>query len=134
MPKTRRRGLEFGLQGAAGPVRLSGNLAFIDATFESAVDLFNPVANAADPAQPAAIAVEAGDRLPGTPRRLLKLNADYDLTPRLSLGLNLQHVSAQRLRGDESNVQPTIGGYTLVNLRGSFELGRGASASDAPRV
>lgn len=126
VPKTRRRGLEFGLQGAAGPVRLAGNLAFMDATFESAVDLFNPVANAADPAQPAAIAVEAGDRLPGTPRRLLKLNADYDLTTRLSLGLNLQHASAQRLRGDESNVQPAIGGYTLLNLRGSFELGRGA--------
>ncbi|MFO1376519.1 MAG: TonB-dependent receptor [Steroidobacteraceae bacterium] len=125
VPKTRRRGLEFGVQGTAGPLRLAGNLAFIDATFDSAVDLFNPVANAVDPGQPAAIAVDPGDRLPGTPRRLLKLNADYDVTRRLSLGIGLQHASGQRLRGDESNRQPGLGGYTLVNLRGSLDLGRG---------
>lgn len=125
VPKTRRRGFELGMQGAAGPLRLSGNVAFLGATFRSAVDLFNPVAIAADPSQPAVIAVEAGDRLPGTPRRLVKVNADYDLTSRLSFGVNVQHASGQRLRGDESNVQPGVGGYTVVNLRGSLELGHG---------
>lgn len=83
------------------------------------------MANAADPGEPAVIAVEAGDRLPGMPRRLLKLNADCEVTPRLSLGIGLQLTSGQRLRGDESNMQPGIGGYTLVNLRGSLDLGRG---------
>ncbi len=128
VPKTRRQGLEFGVQADVGRLRFTANLAFVAATFRSAAALFNPVAGALDPDQPSTIDVRPGDRLPGVPGRLARVNLDYDLTPRLSLGVNLQHAAAQRLRGDEDNDAAPLGGHTLVNLRGQFELGAGLRA------
>jgi iron complex outermembrane receptor protein len=123
VPQTRRRGLELGVDAIVGRWRIGADYALVDATFDSSTPLFNPVANPLDPAQPATIAVDAGDRLPGVPRHLFRLNADWDATARLALGVNVQYASEQWLRGDESNDTRPLGGYTVVNLRGSYALG-----------
>lgn len=122
VPQTRRRGIELGLQATWPAIRIGANYALVDATFDSHTQLFNPLSNPVDTAQPPTVSVAPGDRLPGLPRHLLKLNADWDVTPQVAIGINVQYASEQWLRGDESNVAPPLPGYAVVNFRGTREL------------
>ena len=122
VPKTRRQGVELGLSGRAKSLGWGLAYAYVDATFESPVALFNPVAVDADPSQPATIDVRAGDRVPGIPRHRLKANAEWRIGS-VVLGAETHSASSQFLRGDESNEQRPLSGYTIANLRASVELG-----------
>lgn len=120
VPKTRRQGAELGLSGRAGGFDWFANYAFVDATFESNVELFNPVANEADPSQPTAVRVNKGDRMPGIPRRRVKLGAEYRFGDRLSIGASALYASGQYLRGDEGNRFEQLPGHAIFNLRGEY--------------
>ena len=69
------------------------------------------------------ILVQAGNRLPGLPRDTLKLGADFALTQALTVGGDILYNGAQYLRGDEANLLPPLGGFTILNLRASWRLG-----------
>ncbi len=125
VPKTRRQGIELGLAAKSSGFDWSANYAYVDATFASSVQLFNPLAIDADPAQPATIAVSAGDRLPAIPAHRLKLGGDYRPAEALSLGGSVLYASSQYLRGDESNRLAQLPGYTIVNLRGEYRFAKG---------
>lgn len=122
VPRTRRQGIELGLGARANGLNWNASYALVDASFRSATALFNPVANEEDPSQPETIAVDAGNKLPGTPRHRLKLAADYRFNDAVTVGASASYASSQFLRGDEGNQHAQLPGYTIVNLRFGWQL------------
>ena len=117
---TRRQGFEASLnyQGQ----RWSGyaQYSYIDATFRSPL-LLNSASN---PFRDAGgdIQVVPGDRLPLIPASRLKLGADYSVSRDWSVGASLLLATAAYYRGDESNQNPQLPGYHVMNLRSSYRL------------
>jgi outer membrane receptor protein involved in Fe transport len=113
--KTRRQGLELGvdgaLTGAFGAVAYSASYTWLDATFRSA-ELVNGAANSSQDAD-GNIAIRPGDRLPLIPSHILKANLDWQVTRAWRLGLGLQAVSAATARGNENGRHQADGTYFL---------------------
>jgi outer membrane receptor protein involved in Fe transport len=115
---TRRQGVELGLEARANPVSFSVRYTFLDATFRTPFEESSPANSAAD--DDGVIAVASGNRIPGNPRHVFKLRADWAVTPNLFVGANLLTSAGTYARGDENNadVNGQLPGYTLVNLDG----------------
>jgi len=87
----------------------------IEATFEADFNALSPNHDFAD--GEGEISISKGDSIPGIPEQQFKLVADYALTSRWQLGVDLLANSGQVLRGDESNQLAPTAGYAVVNLR-----------------
>ena len=59
--------------------------------------------------------VSRGSDLPLLPRHRLNASVDYRVTPWLTLWTSGAFVGAQRLRGDEENVERTLTPYVTLN-------------------
>jgi outer membrane receptor protein involved in Fe transport len=120
--KTRRQGLELGVQGRLGKLSLSGAYGYIDATFESTFEVAAPNNSSANAAGD--ITVRPGDSIPGIPKHNLKARADYAFTPRISGGLSFVYASEQYARGDENNEDEngTVPDYFVVNLDARWQV------------
>jgi len=99
---------------------VSASYSLIDATFESPITLSSPNNPFADAS--GNIHVVPGDHLPGIPRNRLKLDVDYAITDRWTVGGNLLVESGQYFFGDASNQNPKLGGFYVVNLRCSYRI------------
>jgi iron complex outermembrane recepter protein len=119
---SRRQGADLSLNWKDKRWRIALDTSFLDATFLSNLTLSSPFNPAAD--ANGNIEVHPGDRLPGQPRLRAKLAVDYAITDRWRMGATLDANSSQVLRGDESNQTPPVPGYALVNLRGSWSIGK----------
>lgn len=119
--ETRRRGIEAAISGQLGQLDWYANWTHLQATFEDDFQVLSPNHPNAD--AEGELAVQNGDRIPGLPEDIVKLGAEYHLTPALSFGAELFYNGSQVVRGDESNDLPEVGGYTLVNLRASYRWG-----------
>jgi len=132
--KTRRQGVELGLDGRARSVDWSAHYTFLDATFRSA-ELLNGAANSSADAD-GNIAVRAGDRLPLTPRHVFKARAEWRFDPAWSLEAGMLAVSGSNARGNENGLHQPDGTYFLGSGRSGgyalFDLG--ASWEPAPRL
>jgi outer membrane receptor protein involved in Fe transport len=127
--KTRRQGLELGLDGSAREVGFSVNYTYLDASFRSP-ELLNGEANSSADAD-GRIAVRPGDRMPLTPREIFKARADWHITPAWSVEAGLLAVSGSNARGNENGQhQPDgtyfvgggrTGGYAVFDLGTSYE-------------
>lgn len=117
---TRRQGIEAGASYQDHDWRLAAAYSLVDATFRSALTLASPNNPAADAS--GNIEVRPGNRLPGIPLHRLKLNVDYAVTPRWSLGGDLLVASSQYFFGDQSNQNPPLAGYWVVNLHSSYRV------------
>ena len=117
--ETKRRGLELELKGNTLNNRLNWFASFthLQATFEENLKLSSPNNPFAEHGE---VDVIAGDRLPGLPENSFKAGTTFSLTPKLSIGGNVQYTSDIILRGDEGNLDDPIDGYTLVNLHGEY--------------
>ncbi|HAU09008.1 TonB-dependent receptor [Gammaproteobacteria bacterium] len=113
--KTRRRGFEGKVLGSAGALSWMIAYSHIKATFEADFNALSPNHDFAD--GEGEIAISKGDSIPGIPEQQFKLVADYALTPRWQLGLDMLANSGQTLRGDESNQLAPTAGYAILNLR-----------------
>jgi iron complex outermembrane recepter protein len=113
---TRRQGVELGLETQFKPVSIALRYTFLDATFRSEFFESSPANSAAD--DDGSIEVEPGNRIPGNPRHVLKLRADWAVTQQLFVGANVLTSAGVYARGDENNqdVNGQLPGYTLVNL------------------
>jgi iron complex outermembrane receptor protein len=118
--ETRRWGVEMSLTGVVGQLDWYASYSYIQATFEDDFVVLSPNHPNAD--AEGELAVQSGDRMPGIPENTLKLGADFHVLPSLTLGAEVVYNSEQVVRGDEANRLDTIGGYTLVNLRGGYEF------------
>jgi outer membrane receptor protein involved in Fe transport len=113
---TRRQGVELGLETRFDPVSASLRYTFLDATFRSAFSESSPANSSAD--EDGVIDIRPGNRIPANPRHVLKLRADWAVTPQFFIGANVLTSAGVYARGDENNqdVNGRLPGYTLVNL------------------
>lgn len=117
--ETRRQGLELELKGHTNNNRLNwyANFTHLKASFEENLKLSSPNNPFAENGE---VEITPGDRLPGVPENSFKAGATFSLTPKLSIGGNVQYTSDIILRGDESNLDDPVDGYALINLHSEY--------------
>lgn len=135
--KTRRQGLEAGLSMRVGEALNVGvNYTYLDATYRStetvdgSANSSNDQATAGFPGVEGTITIQPGNRIPLIPRQILKLFADYQLSPAWSLGADVAAVGSSFARGNENNQHRPDGvyylgsgrnpGYAVLNLSADY--------------
>jgi iron complex outermembrane recepter protein len=123
---TLRQGVELGARYTEKRVMVYANYAFVDATFQTPLELASPNNPAAvpcsgDPTQNC-VNVTKGDRIPGIPEHRFKTGFDYWATPQWKFGADLVAASNQIFFGDEGNDNEPLAGYTTVNLHSSYDV------------
>jgi len=126
--KTRRKGVELGLQGKLDKLTLAANYTYLRATFENDITFNSPSNSSAD--ADGAITAHPGDRLPGLPDHALKLRAAYEFTPEFTVGVNMLSFSGVYARGDENNEDENgkVAGYTIFNMDANYRFNTNWSA------
>lgn len=116
VPKTVRKGVDLGAGGQLGQLNWQANLSYVAATYGAVFDAQAEDNSSAD--GDGVIHVRRGDRVPGIPRWMFNLAAEYRLTPRWSIGGNLRAYASQYAVGDENNQDRhgPIPGYAVIDL------------------
>jgi iron complex outermembrane receptor protein len=117
---TLRQGIEAGLAYKQARWRTYANYTFIDATFQSVLLLPSPNNPMAD--ANGTILVTPGDHIPAIPQHRFKAGAEYSLTDAWKIGANLNVTGSQYLAGDQSNRNPQVPAYWVVNLHTSYQV------------
>lgn len=136
--KTRRQGLEFDANGRMGRVTLGGGYTFLDATFQSEEEVngtgnsTNEEAEDGTPGTEGTIEIEPGNRIPLTPRHMVKAYADLQVTSKFLLNLGVVGISSSFARGNENNQHKPDGryylgegtspGYAVANLGARYQI------------
>ena len=119
---TRRQGVEGSYEYRVAKWSWHASYAWTSATYQSHV-LLNPPEG--DPAgDEAPLDVQPGDRIAGIPAYQLKLGVEYRPASTWLLAADALQVGSQYFGGDESNQNPKLPGYALVNLRASWRVSR----------
>ena len=108
--RTRRQGIEMGLNGSVDRLRFGLNYALTDAEFRSNF-VTGGEANSSASAMtvvngevaPGMITVKPGDRMPGVSLHNLNANVSFDVTDKWTVGLSAVAHSGSYLRGNENN-------------------------------
>lgn len=119
---TRRVGVDAEFRGQAGPVAWYASYGFIEATFESPLELpGHPEVN--DAATPEGLVlVTPGDRLPGIPRHSFKSGVRMAIDTAWDIAFETVSASSRVFVGDEGNDQRPVSGYGVANLRSVYRL------------
>ncbi|MEO1956416.1 MAG: TonB-dependent receptor [Methylophilaceae bacterium] len=130
--KTRRQGLDLGLTGNLNKFSWNAGYSYINATYQSALELTNEVNSTVSGGS---IQVSKGDQLANIPEHALKLRLQYQATPNWSIGSSINSFSDVYVRGNENNdhksndgdedhVQDSgkVSGYTVVNLDTRYQF------------
>jgi outer membrane receptor protein involved in Fe transport len=134
--RTLRRGFEAGVSGRTGPVLLSANYTFLNATYRSEEEV-NGEANSSNDGPAAGfegvIEIEKGDRIPLIPRHVFKAGAEWTVTEAARVNLDMIFVSGVFARGNENNEHAADGvyylgpgktdDYAVFNLGGDWKIG-----------
>ncbi|MDE0926707.1 MAG: TonB-dependent receptor [Methylophilaceae bacterium] len=132
--KTRRQGLDLGLSGQLDKFTFNAGYSFINATYQSALELSN---EANSTVNGDSIQVKKGDHLANIPEHAFKLRVQYQATPNWSIGTTMNTFSDVFVRGNENNdhqggtgnddfVQEDgkVSGYTVFNLDTRYKFGK----------
>jgi iron complex outermembrane receptor protein len=119
---TLRQGIEANVNYKQERWTVYANYAFVDATFQSVLLLSSPNNPAADAG--GRILVTPGDHIPAIPQHRFKAGAEYSLTEAWKIGADLNVVGSQYLFGDQSNQNPQVPAYWVVNLHTSYKVDR----------
>jgi iron complex outermembrane recepter protein len=117
---TLREGVEAGLKYRWDRFTAYANFTYVDATYCDYLLLtspFNPFADANGN-----ILVHPGDHITGIPNYRFKAGAEYQITDAWKFGADLNVTGSQYLVGDESNQNPQIPAYWVVNLNSSYQV------------
>lgn len=128
--RTRRQGVELGFDSRAGRVRYGAHYTFLDATYRSR-EIVDGEGNSSNdgpaPGFEGTIEIRPGDRIPLLPRQMFKAFADVELTPQLSLDVDMTAIGGAYARGNENNRHRPDGVYYLGPGRSGgyavFDLG-----------
>jgi outer membrane receptor protein involved in Fe transport len=143
----------LGLSGQHDRFKWSARYSYIRATFDSDFSLVNSANSSANDNWSSGVKniyyVTKGDRMPSIPEHQLKARAQYDMTPKWSVGSNLVYFSDQYVMGNENNEHQAntatcqagdlrdnkracgsgkISDYTVVNLDTQYNFGGGWKA------
>ena len=126
--KTRRQGIELGLDSQIADLSFASNYTYLDATFQSS-ETINGEANSSSDAN-GNITIKPGNRLPLIPRHIFKARTDWRINHRLSVGLGMLAVSGSTARGNENGQHQSDGtfflgsgksaGYAIFDLNGKY--------------
>ncbi len=119
--ETLRQGIEAKLDYRRDRWNAYANYTFVDATFQSAMTLQSPNNPASDPVT-GNIFVTPGDHIPGIPAHRFKAGAEYHVTDAWKVGADLNVVGSQYMIGDQSNQNPKVPPYAVLNLHTSYQL------------
>lgn len=122
---TLRQGLEASANLRFDQWTLRVGYTFLDATFQDTITLASPDNPLAVDGE---ITVRPGHRIPSIPRHRFNVAADYAVTDKWKVGGNLIAASGQYLRGDESNLNPMLPGYWIVNLNTIYQINKRVQA------
>ncbi len=133
--RTRRQGIELGLNGSYGAFDWRADYTYLQATFRSSACILaeNNSTEGEGGCPDDEIRIASGDHLPGLPKHNLKLGLDWNLNERLRLGTTLLAYSGQYVRGNENNHHQASGefegsgklpGYAVLNLTADYRFAR----------
>jgi outer membrane receptor protein involved in Fe transport len=138
--QTLRQGTEINVSGRIWRLNLSGGYTFVDATYQSPETVdgsgnsTNDSALDGDPGMDGVIQIEPGDRIPLIPHHLLKANANFQATRKLTFDLGFIAASRSFARGNENNLNEPDGvyylgpgsspGYGVLNLSANYAIHR----------
>ena len=117
---TLRQGIEANASYKAGRWNVYANYTSVDATFRNYLTLSSPNNPFAD--ANGDISVVPGDHLTGIPDYRFKTGAEYRISDAWKLGADLNVIGSQYLVGDESNQNPQVPAYWVVNLHSSYQV------------
>src|SRR5262245_18946925 len=117
---TRRQGIEARVNYDFDRWRTYANYTFIDATYQTAMVLESPNNPAAGPE--GTIRVVPGDHIPALPSQRFKAGAEYQITDAWTLGADLNVIGSQYLLHDDTNQNPKVPAYWVVNLHTSYQV------------
>ena len=117
--RTLRQGAELGAAGRLGSLRWRVDYSWLDAVYDANGALFTGART---------VRVRPGTRIAGLPRHTLKLGADWDAGPGLSIGVDLQVQSSLVTQGNEdgaiddegTRADWSVHGFALLNLHASW--------------
>jgi len=98
---TRRQGVEFELDIAFDTIQAYVRYSYLDATFEK--PFFSSSPNNPSATQ-GVLSVNAGDRIPLSPRHNFKTGLLWQFAKRWNIGVDYRYQSGVHLRGDEANI------------------------------
>jgi outer membrane receptor protein involved in Fe transport len=135
--KTRRQGIELGLNGKQGNLSFAANYTWLDATYQSKETLngsgnsSNHSAINGEPGLEGNIQITPGDRIPLIPRHMLKLSADFAATSQLTINASMVALTGVFARGNENNAHQADGivylgdgrskGYAVFNIGAKYQ-------------
>jgi iron complex outermembrane recepter protein len=118
--KTLREGVEAKAAYTWDRWTVSANYTFINAIYQTNLILQSPndpFANA-----DGLIFVLPGDHIPGIPNQRFKVSAEYQITDAWKFGGDLNVFGSQYLIHDDSNQNPKVPAYWVVNLHSSYQV------------
>ncbi|MEZ0253134.1 MAG: TonB-dependent receptor [Methylobacteriaceae bacterium] len=121
---TKRQGVEASLFYNAPRWNAFIDYAFVDATFESPVELAAPgnPFNSAGGDESGVVLVRPGNRLPGVAPHQLKVGVQYQVTPEWRVGALARFATGKFLVGDPTNQNKTTGDFAVVGLNTSYRV------------
>jgi iron complex outermembrane receptor protein len=119
---TLRQGIEAGATYKWDRWNVYANYTWIDATFLSPLTLSSPNNPFAD--ANGRIFVVPGDHIPAVPNYRFKAGADYKITDAWKVGADINAIGSQYLVGDQSNLNPKVPAYWVVNLHSSYQVSK----------
>jgi iron complex outermembrane receptor protein len=117
---TLRLGIEAGIALKWDRWNVYANYTWVDAIFLTPLILsspFNPYADANGH-----IFVVPGDHIPAVPNYRFKAGVECKVTDAWKLGADVNAVGSQYLVGDQSNLNPKVPAYWVVNLHSSYQV------------
>jgi iron complex outermembrane recepter protein len=125
IPKTERKGIEAKVDYTNERWKLYANYTYLDATYQSYSTLnspFNPAATTDPTTGIQFVNVVPGDHISGIPAHRFKAGAEYAVTDKWKVGADLNVVAGEYLFGDDTNQNPKIPPYAVLNLHTSYQL------------
>jgi len=117
--KTLREGIEAKASYSWDRWTAYANFTYTDATYQSALTLQSPNNPFAVNGN---IFVIPGDHIPAIPVFVAKGGAEYAITDAWKLGADLNVIGSQYLLHDDSNLNPKVPPYCVVNLHSSYQV------------
>jgi outer membrane receptor protein involved in Fe transport len=139
--RTKRQGIDFGLNGKLERFNWSASYSFVRATYDSDIDFVNG-SNSEGVNTDGIYTAKSGDRIPVIPQHQLKLRGQFTVTPSWNIGANVVGYSNQYVLGNENNNHRAnatdcdsgeecavgkgkLSGYVIVNLDTQYNFGNG---------
>jgi outer membrane receptor protein involved in Fe transport len=121
--RTRRQGTDISAYTEIHTVALRVTYSYLDATYQDNGTLFGGERD---------ITVTPGTKIAGLPEHTLRINADWRLTPKMTIGGTLLTTSSIVTQGnedgkipDDETVDAKVKGYTLLHLHANYEAQKG---------